>query len=96
MGVVFEINCSTCKRCYVRERGRNARNTSERALHARNGYPKRSTEEHALMEHSGQQKSLKELQKQVRWIKEALLIHERLEQNNPRQRQRRGAEYLVA
>ena len=81
-GVVYEIKCGTCDKCYIGETGRSVETrVKEHCAHARNGHPELSAvAEHALTGHNVEW-SAKIIERatntRVRRIKEALLIHER-------------------
>ena len=81
-GVVYEIKCGDCEKCYIGETGRNADiRVKEHRAHARNGHPELSAvAEHALEGHRVEwsPKILALATKtRVRRVKEALFIHER-------------------
>ena len=81
-GVVYEIKCGDCEKCYIGETGRNAdTRVKEHRAHARNGHPELSAvAEHAWEGHTIEwsPKILASAAKtRVRRVKEALVIHER-------------------
>ena len=81
-GVVYEIKCGDCEKCYIGETGRNTdTRVKEQRAHARNGHPELSAvAEHAWEGHTIEwsPKILVSAAKtRVRRVKEALVIHER-------------------